>query len=63
MVRVKEKGSVAAKIIDLGLANEIEGAKVVVSLTAEEVTESLEQTTNDSELLEACYEFRKEEFA
>ena len=45
---------------------EIEGAKVVLSLTAEEVNEvieSLEQTTSDSELLEAWYEFRKEEFA
>ena len=44
----------------------IEGAKVVLSLTAEEVNElieSLEQTTSDSELLEAWYEFHKEEFA
>ena len=45
---------------------EIVGSSVSLTLSAEEVTEvieSLELTTSNSELLEAWYAFRKEEFA
>ena len=44
----------------------IEGSNVTLSLSADEMNEviqSLEQTSDNSELLEAWYEFRKEEFA
>jgi uncharacterized protein (TIGR01639 family) len=45
---------------------QIDGSNVTLNLSAEEmneVIESLEETTDNSELLKAWYEFRQEEFA